>query len=151
MKYIRSMFEEMEINPLRAPKDLLDHGDIIYNNDPYLKPLKSSDFSKFNINTSLKLIKKYLNPADYTFVFVGNININVFREYVETYLASIHSGKEKSILPKHRAAYAGNQKIEIYNVCTYSAEHMYFIIRDQYFQSNEFSSRCIERIFKKYS
>jgi zinc protease len=145
------MFEEMEINPLRAPKDLLDHGDIIYNNDPYLKPLKSSDFSKFNINTSLKLIKKYLNPADYTFVFVGNININVFREYVETYLASIHSGKEKSILPKHRAAYAGNQKIEIYNVCTYSAEHMYFIIRDQYFQSNEFSSRCIERIFKKYS
>jgi zinc protease len=154
MEYSRSMLKEMETFPFHTPKSLLDHGDIIYNSDPYLKPLKSSDFSKFNINTSVKLIKKYLNPADYTFVFVGNIDINVFREYVETYLASIHSGKEKSMLPKYRAVYVGNQRIKIYDMGTYSKEHMYFIIRDQYFQSNELVIDVLEEylknIFNKY-
>jgi hypothetical protein len=47
----------------------------------YFKPLEFSDFSKLNNKTAFKLVKKSLNPADYTFVFVGSLDINTFKEY----------------------------------------------------------------------
>jgi zinc protease len=121
---------------------------IIYNNDPYFDsnfPLESFDFTKFNKNTASKLIKKYLNPADYTFVFVGSIDVNTFKGYVETYLASIPAGKEKSTLPKYNVTYTGQVKYyKIYTaICQDRPNHdilnayITFFIREQYFQNNE--------------
>jgi zinc protease len=111
---------------------------IVYNNDPYFKSLESSDFAKFNKNTAIKLIKKYLNPADYTFVFVGDIDINLFRGYVEKYLASIPAGKEKSFLPEYRATYMGEVKYnKMYVDIDYNVARIIFIIREQHIQNNQ--------------
>jgi zinc protease len=65
----------------------------IYSGHPRFKPLELADLDKANIDTALAFIRKGLNPADYTFVFTGNLELKKVREYVESYLASIPRGK----------------------------------------------------------
>jgi zinc protease len=65
----------------------------IFSNNPYYKPLEASDLSRVDTNTSLAFVRRALNPADYTFVFTGNLDIPALRNYAETYLASIPRGE----------------------------------------------------------
>jgi zinc protease len=61
----------------------------IYNGNPYFKPLELSDLPVVNIDQALAFIKRGLNPADYTFVFTGNLDIDFMRNHIKTYIASI--------------------------------------------------------------
>lgn len=112
---------------------------IIYGNDPYFKPLEFSDIANLNKSTALNLVKKALNPADYTFVFVGSVDdINIFKEYVETYLASIPAGKEKDSLPQHNVARPGEVKHNVYKGKEeLSSVRMKWIIKEQYSQNEK--------------
>jgi zinc protease len=65
----------------------------IYSGHPHFKPMELDDLPKVNIDTALAFIHKGQNPADYTFVFTGNLELKTMREYVEMYLASIPRGK----------------------------------------------------------
>jgi zinc protease len=65
---------------------------IIYNNNPYFMTLEEKDLDAFNIDTAREFIVRGLNPADWTFVFTGNIEIDAIRPLVETYIASIPRG-----------------------------------------------------------
>jgi zinc protease len=60
---------------------------------PRFKPMELSDLPWADIGKAMAFIDKALNPADYTFVFVGNLEATVMREYIETYLASIPPGE----------------------------------------------------------
>jgi zinc protease len=64
----------------------------IYSGHPRFKPLELADLPKANIDAALAFIRKSLNPADYTFVFTGNLELKKVREYAESYLASIPRG-----------------------------------------------------------
>jgi zinc protease len=115
-----------------------DFTKIIYGNDPYFKLLEFSDIAKFNKSAALKLVKKSLNPADYTFVFVGNIDVNAFREYVETYLASIPANKERNSLPHHKVNRPGETKHSVYKGKEeFSSIRLKWIISEQYCQKEE--------------
>jgi zinc protease len=61
----------------------------IYNYHPLFMPLELDDLEKVSIEHANEFLNRCLNPADYTFVFSGNINLNEIYEYLETYLASI--------------------------------------------------------------
>jgi zinc protease len=61
----------------------------MYGNNPYFMPMVLEDLKKINIADALAIIKKALNPADYVFVLVGNLDTEELRLLVETYLASI--------------------------------------------------------------
>jgi zinc protease len=65
----------------------------IYSGNPRFKPLEQADLPKANIDTALAFIRKGLNPADYTFIFTGNLEPETMRDYIETYLASIPPGE----------------------------------------------------------
>jgi len=65
----------------------------IYGDHPHFKPLEPDDLPKANTDTALAFIRKCQNPADYTFVFTGNMDLKTMREYVEIYLASIPKGE----------------------------------------------------------
>ncbi|MFP3091568.1 insulinase family protein [Treponema sp. TIM-1] len=65
---------------------------IIYGNNPWFKPMELADLSQVDQALAEKFLKGSLNPADYTFVFTGNIDIAAMRTYTETYLASIPPG-----------------------------------------------------------
>ena len=65
----------------------------IFGNNPYFAPLQPEDIYRVNIRDAFAFIERILNPADYTFVFTGNINKEDFRFFVETYLASVPQGE----------------------------------------------------------
>jgi zinc protease len=58
----------------------------------WYKPLEISDLGRADSGKALAFLRRALNPSDYTFVFVGNINTAEMRALAETYLASIPRG-----------------------------------------------------------
>ena len=62
---------------------------IIYGNNPWFKPMEPADLSRVDQDVAAKFLSENRNPADYTFVFTGNIDAEAMRTYTETYLASI--------------------------------------------------------------
>jgi zinc protease len=66
---------------------------IIYGNNPWFKPIEAADLSRVDRDVAVKFLKESLNPADYTFVFTGNIDVEAMRTHTETYLASIPPGE----------------------------------------------------------
>jgi len=61
----------------------------IYSGHPHFRPLELEDLPKADIETALAFIRKCSNPADYTFIFTGNLELKTMREYAESYLAAI--------------------------------------------------------------
>jgi len=57
--------------------------------NPRFHPLERADIERFDMDEALDFIRGGLNPADYTFVFIGNIDLSRLRSLTETYLASI--------------------------------------------------------------
>jgi len=63
----------------------------IYGN-PRFHPLVASDLDKADMNAAMDFLRACLNPADYVFVIVGNIDLPLIRTLAQTYLASIPQG-----------------------------------------------------------
>ena len=62
---------------------------IVSGNHPLFTPLELEDINKISIQEAFDFIGNCINPADYTFIFTGNINTEIMLEYLEVYLASI--------------------------------------------------------------
>jgi zinc protease len=60
---------------------------------PWFKPLELADLAKVDTDRALAFIRRSLNPADYTFVFTGNLDRETLRRCTETWLASIPPGE----------------------------------------------------------
>jgi zinc protease len=67
----------------------------VYGNHPRFKPLELEDLPRLNTDEALGFLRRALNPADYTFVLTGNLDLGQIRPLVETYLASIPPGEER--------------------------------------------------------
>jgi zinc protease len=65
----------------------------MYDNDYRFAPMRLADLEKTDIAAARRFLTRALNPADFTFVFTGNLDLAVLRSYTETYLASIPSGE----------------------------------------------------------
>ncbi|MDR2631989.1 MAG: insulinase family protein, partial [Spirochaetaceae bacterium] len=66
---------------------------IIYDNDYRFSPMRLEDLEKADIDAARRFLARALNPADFTFVFTGNLDPAALRPYAETYLASIPPGE----------------------------------------------------------
>jgi len=65
----------------------------VYSGHPHFKPLELDDLPKANIDKAHVFIRKGQNPADYTFIFTGNLDLKTMREYAENYLSAIPRGE----------------------------------------------------------
>ncbi|MCL2092893.1 MAG: insulinase family protein [Treponema sp.] len=65
----------------------------IYGNRRY-HPLTIEDLDQADMDQALDFLMGLFNPADYVFVFTGNIDLAQIRPLIETYLASIPPGPE---------------------------------------------------------
>ncbi|MDR3301575.1 MAG: insulinase family protein [Spirochaetaceae bacterium] len=83
----RTILTQRRENPENYFNDELSK--ILHGNNPYFVPFEVKDIDLFNIETARRFVQKSLNPADYTFVFTGNIDLDTIRPLIETYLASI--------------------------------------------------------------
>ena len=69
-----------------------------YGNNPMFYEMNTSILEKFNYLEAVKLIQESTaNAADWTFVFVGNVDIETFKPLMETYIASIPGKKSKNV------------------------------------------------------
>jgi len=62
---------------------------LIVSKNPLLMPLEYDDIDKISIQDAQLFMDRCLNPADYTFVFTGNLDLRVMREKASVYIASI--------------------------------------------------------------
>jgi len=90
----RTALANRENNPESYFSDEL--AKILYDNNPYLVVFKLSDIEKIDIERARNFIARTRNPADYTFVFTGNINEGRIKKLIETYLASIPAGSKEN-------------------------------------------------------
>ena len=67
---------------------------IMYGHDPLFVPITEADLDKVNLEDAYAFLLKALNPADWTFVFTGSIDLSVMRPLVESYIASIPAKAE---------------------------------------------------------
>jgi zinc protease len=62
---------------------------IIYGGDYHYRPWDLAALETVDIAQARAFLIRSLNPADYTFIFTGNLDLPALRQYTETYLASI--------------------------------------------------------------
>ena len=64
----------------------------MYNHNPRNRRLQSADFEKIDYHRMLDMYKeRYADASDFIFTFVGNINLDTIRPYLEQYLAVLPS------------------------------------------------------------
>lgn len=81
-----------------------------YNNDPLFNQLTIADFDNINYENMLKVAKERLaNAADFTFIFVGNVDIDTLRPLVEQYIASLPGKKNECEKIDYKASQAKGQ------------------------------------------
>jgi zinc protease len=87
MDQYRTALAQRNENPDTVFSDEINK--VTYGNHPHFKPLELADLPKANMDTALNFIRRGLNPGDYTFIFTGNLDTEMIRYYVESYIASI--------------------------------------------------------------
>ncbi|HBG25444.1 MAG TPA: peptidase M16 [Rikenellaceae bacterium] len=91
---MRAQLKNAAANPMTAFTDTLQA--TLYNNSPYAKRLSVEMLDKIDYARTLELAKgRFANAADFTFVFVGNVDAVTLRPLVETYIASLPGSKGK--------------------------------------------------------
>ncbi len=91
---MRAQLVNMESLPMIAFQDSLSK--TLFNNNPYVNRLTSKMLDQINYDRALQIIKeRFANAADFTFVFVGNIDPATVKPLVETYIGSLPANKAK--------------------------------------------------------
>ncbi|MDE7402868.1 MAG: insulinase family protein [Muribaculaceae bacterium] len=90
----KTMLKGMESNPqFIFQKQLMS---TLYGNNPMFQTPTAELLEQCDYAQSLDLVKKSMaNAADYTFVFVGNIDMATFKPLMEQYIATLPSNKGK--------------------------------------------------------
>lgn len=77
-----------EANPMISFSDSLMYA--LYNNHPMVKRVRVEDLKKINYDRVLEMNKDILaDMDDATFFFVGNVDVETLKPYLETYIASL--------------------------------------------------------------
>ncbi|GHT36737.1 peptidase M16 [Endomicrobiia bacterium] len=123
-----------------------------FNSDPfedwylygYAKYFEVNDYPKITQERTLKFLKKCFNPADFTFVFVGKIDIETFKTYIKNYIASIPRSEtlvnQKFLRPK-----PSKQEIYKEDYKNWSYVNMYWIIDQKYSPKLKATSKIFEQ------
>jgi zinc protease len=95
---VRALLDQYRTSLIRRsenPEDVFydEVNRFAYGDDYRFNPMRLEDLEKVDIAAARRFLARALNPADFTFVFTGNLDTAVLRSYAETYLASIPPGE----------------------------------------------------------
>jgi zinc protease len=93
----RAQLKNAALDPIISFGDM--QSSVLYNGNPRNRRIKSSDFDKIDYHRMIEMYKeRYKDASDFTFTFVGNIDLDSIRPYLEQYLATLPSiyRKEKA-------------------------------------------------------
>jgi zinc protease len=91
---VRAMIDQYRTNLARDgedPETVFYHEvtRTIYGGHPRFMPMELKDLERVSVKDALDYVRACLNPADYTFVFTGNIDIERMKALTKTWLASV--------------------------------------------------------------
>lgn len=90
---IKAQLKNLELNPMVAFSDTLTKA--IYNNNPRAARLSEADFRNISYPRIMEMYKERFDDASgYVFTFVGNIDIEGIRPYIEQYIAALPANKK---------------------------------------------------------
>lgn len=94
MERTKAMLKNMELNPMITFSDSLTK--ILYNDHPLRLRMKVEDYDKVDYAKAMEMYAdRFSDPNNFTFTFVGNIDLETFKPLVEQYLASLKKNKRK--------------------------------------------------------
>ncbi|MDD2358803.1 MAG: insulinase family protein, partial [Thiovulaceae bacterium] len=89
---METQLKSISADPMTAFSDSLQKA--IYGNSPYAKRITPEILEKADYHKALELAKtRFANAADFTFIFVGNVDTVALKPLVEKYIASLPSVK----------------------------------------------------------
>lgn len=85
---MKAQLKNLELNPMVAFSDSLTQA--IYSNNPRAARIDPADFSRISYPRIMEMYKeRFSDASDFVFTFVGNINTDSIRPYLEQYLATL--------------------------------------------------------------
>ena len=94
MQRTKAMLKNMELNPMITLSDSLNK--VMYNNHPLAKRMTIEDYDNVDYAKAMEMYKdRFSDPNNFTFTFVGNIDVETFKPLVEQYLASLKKNRRK--------------------------------------------------------
>lgn len=97
----KAVLENKDSNPFTALRDSLTV--MTYGNHPRAKTAKVEDLEKINYDRVLEMYKeRFANAADFTFVFVGNVDAERDLPLIEKYIGSLPSSTTKENFIDHK-------------------------------------------------
>jgi len=93
MKQVNTYLENAAGNPQKAYSDSMNL--ITYGYNPRVQILNLETIKKADLNAIQRIYnERFDNPADFTFTFIGNIDIATFKPLVEKYLGGLKTTKK---------------------------------------------------------
>lgn len=107
MKVLKSSLANQEVNPSVAFGDSLSN--MLYGGNPRFVPsMKAETVDKINYDNAIELYKKrFENPGDFTYIFVGNLDGANVRDLIAKYIGGLETTKthekynKKNVLSEH--------------------------------------------------
>ncbi len=94
MGRMKAQLQNAASDPMTAFSDTLQAA--LYNNNPYSKRMSIEMLDKIDYPRIMELGRaRFANAADFTFVFVGNVDPATLKPLVETYIGSLPANKAK--------------------------------------------------------
>lgn len=89
---MKAQLQSLEADPMVSFSDRVNN--LAYDGNPRKTRLKAADLDKVDYDRVFEMYKEVFgNPADFVFTFVGNIDTDSIKPYIEQYLASLPAGK----------------------------------------------------------
>lgn len=107
-----AQLKNLELNPMVAFSDTLTKA--IYDNNPRAARITADNFKQISYPRIMEMYKeRFADASDFIFTFVGNIDTDSIRPFVEQYLATlpVKGRAEKPIPPKYRLSARANTRI----------------------------------------
>ncbi|MCD7899820.1 MAG: insulinase family protein [Bacteroides sp.] len=90
----KAALQNQELNPMVAFSDSISSS--VFMNHPRSRRLKSSDLDKINYDRVFEIFQeRYKDASDFTFLLVGNINLEEAKPLIEQYLGALPSINRK--------------------------------------------------------
>lgn len=91
---MKAQLQNLELNPMVAFSDTITKA--IYRDDLRAKRIRPEDFDNISYTRIMEMYKeRFADASDFVFTFVGNIDIDKMRPFIEQYLASLPSTGRK--------------------------------------------------------
>lgn len=97
----RGALRDRNINPNTALGDSINKA--LYNDHPRMKPMVESDMDSIDYDRIMEIYKdRTCDASDFTFVFVGNIDLETLKPLVEKYIGGLPANGRKEELYDHK-------------------------------------------------